>query len=151
VSRILIDHKDDRRNGAYGSVIKPGVLVGVAQGVLIVLAGVILSVLAGSLLHITVDLQREFLWLMIGQSVLLGMLFAGRIFSYLLLAHQQPAVSNYAAAALFFVNLAGMWAGLAAGWGVYSFLIGQAVMTLGSMAVNAECCARLGLLPKSDE
>lgn len=151
VSRILIDHKDDRRNGAYGSVIKTGVLVGVAQGVLIVLAGVILSVLAGSLLHIPVDLQREFLWLMIGQSVLLGMLFVGRIFSYLLMAHQQPAFANYVSAALFFVSLAGMWAGLAAGWGVYSFLIGQAVMTLGSIAVNAGCCARQGLLPKSDE
>ena len=151
VSRILIDHKDDRRNGAYGSVIKTGVLVSVAQGVLIVLAGVILSVLAGPLLHIPVDLQREFLWLMIGQSVLLGMSFAGRIFGYLLLAHQQPAVSNYASAALFFVGLAGMWAGLAAGWGVYSFLIVQVVLTLGGIVVNVGCCARLGLLPKSDE
>jgi hypothetical protein len=153
VSRILIDHKDDRRNGAYGSVIKTRVLVGMAQGVLIVLAGVILSVPAGSLLHIPVDLQQEFLWLMIGQTVLLGILFAGRIFvfGYLLLAHQQPSVSNYAGAALFFVNLAGMWAGLAVGWGIYSFLIGQPVMTPGSMAVNAGCCAWLGLLPKADE
>ncbi|MGB7748476.1 MAG: oligosaccharide flippase family protein [Verrucomicrobiia bacterium] len=151
VSRILIDHKDDRRNGAYGSVIKTGVLVGVVQGVLIVLAGVILSMLAGSLLHIQADLQREFLWLMIGQTVLLGILFAGRIFSYLLMAHQLPTVANYATVALFFVNLAAMWAGLAAGWGVYSFLIGQAVMTLGSITINAVCCVWLGLLPKSDE
>src|ERR1700722_3056731 len=31
VGRILIDHKDDRQNGAYGSVIKTGVLVGLVQ------------------------------------------------------------------------------------------------------------------------
>jgi O-antigen/teichoic acid export membrane protein len=151
VARILIDHKDEQHNGAYGSVIKTSVLVGVAQGVLIIFAGTGLSALAGPLLHIPADLQRNFLWLMIGQSVLLGLSFAGRIFSYLLLAHQQPAVSYYGGAALFFVNLAGMWAGLAAGWGVYSFLIGQAVMTLGNIAVNAVGCARLGFLPKGDE
>jgi O-antigen/teichoic acid export membrane protein len=151
VSRILIDHKDDRRNGAYGSVIKTSVLVGVAQGVLIILAGVILSAVAGPLLHIPADLQRNFLWLMIGQSVLLAASFAGRIFNYLLLAHQQPAISYYGGAALFFVNLAGMWAGLAAGWGVYSFLIGQAAMTLGNIVVSAVGCVWLKLLPKRDE
>src|ERR1022692_2489748 len=106
VARILIDHKDDRRNGAYGSVIKTGVLVGVAQGGLIILAGTALSAVAGSLLHIPADLQRDFLWLMIGQSGLLALSFAGRIFNYLLQAHQQPAVSYYGSAVLFFVNLA---------------------------------------------
>jgi O-antigen/teichoic acid export membrane protein len=151
VARILIDHKDDRRNGAYGSVIKTGVLVGVAQGTLIIVAGVLLSALAGPLLHIEADLRRDFLWLMIGQSVLLAASFAGRIFNFLLLAHQRPAISYYGGAALFFVNLAGMWAALAAGWGVYSFLVGQAVMILGNIAVNAVGCVRLGLLPKSGE
>ncbi|MEJ0088401.1 MAG: lipopolysaccharide biosynthesis protein [Limisphaerales bacterium] len=151
VSRILIDHKDERRNGAYGSVIKTSVLVGLAQGGLIILVGAILSAGAGLLLRIRVDLQQDFVWLMIGQSVLLAISFAGRIFNYLLLAHQQQSVSYYGSSVLFFVNLAGMWLGLAAGWGVYSFLIGQALMILGSMAVNAVGCIRLGLLPKSDE
>jgi O-antigen/teichoic acid export membrane protein len=40
VARILIDHKDDRQTGAYGSVIKTGALVGVVQGVLILVAGI---------------------------------------------------------------------------------------------------------------
>jgi O-antigen/teichoic acid export membrane protein len=151
VSRILIDHKDDRRNGHYGSVIKTSVLVGAAQGLLIILVGAGLSVMAGPLLHIPTELQREFLWLMIGQSVLLAVSFAGRVFNFLLLAHQQPAISYYGGAALFFVNLAGMWAALAAGWGVYSFLIGLAVMTLGNIIVGAAGCLRLKLLPRGDE
>ncbi|MEI9959648.1 MAG: oligosaccharide flippase family protein [Limisphaerales bacterium] len=151
VSRTLIDHKDDRRNGDYGSVIKTGVLVGAVQGAIIILVGGILSVLAGSLLHVPVELRRDFVWLMVAQALLLGLSFAGRIFMQILLAHQQPSISNYSAAVLFFFNLAGMWAGLVAGWGVFSFLIGQAIMILGSIAVNAVGCMRLGLLPGSGE
>ena len=52
VSRFLIDHKDDRRDGAYGSVIKTSVLVGLVQGGLIILAGGVLALLAGSALHV---------------------------------------------------------------------------------------------------
>ncbi|MDD5138891.1 MAG: oligosaccharide flippase family protein [Verrucomicrobiales bacterium] len=151
VSRFLIDHKDDRQNGAYGSVIKTSVLVGGAQGVLIILAGVFLSVVAGPLLHISADFQRQFVWLMIGQSVLLALSFIGRVLSSILLAHQQPAISCYGAAVMLIVNLAGMWAGLAMGWGVYSFLIGQALMTLGNLVINAAGCIWLGLLPKAGE
>jgi O-antigen/teichoic acid export membrane protein len=151
VSRILIDHKDDRQTGAYGGVIKTGMLVGLVQGALIVLAGTALSALAGSLLHVPLELRREFVWLMIGQSVLLGLTFAARIFGYLLFAHQRLDVNNYGSSVLFFLNLAVMWAGFAAGWGIYSFLIGQAVMTLGGIAVNAAGCVRLGLLPRGRE
>ena len=75
VSRFLIDHKDDRSNGAYGGVIKTSVLVGLAQGGLIMLAGVGLSLLAGPLLHMPADLERKFSWLMIGQSLLTGLSF----------------------------------------------------------------------------
>ena len=91
----MIDHKDDRQNGAYGGVIKTGALVGVVQGAIIVLVGVVLSTLAGSLLHVPADLRGEFVWLMIGQSVLLGLTFATRIFSHLLQAHQRLDVSNH--------------------------------------------------------
>jgi O-antigen/teichoic acid export membrane protein len=151
VGRILIDHKDDRRNGLYGSVIKTGALVGLVQGVLVVLAGTVLSALAGPLLHIPAELQREFLWLMIGQSVLLGITFVMRIFSQLLFAHQRLDVSNYGGSVFFFLNLGAMWAGFAGGLGIYSILFGQAVLTLGNIAVNAFGCVRLGLLPQAGE
>jgi O-antigen/teichoic acid export membrane protein len=151
VSRILIDHKDDRQTGAYGGVIKTGALVGLVQGALIVLAGTALSALAGALLRVPLELRREFVWLMIGQSVLLGLTFAARIFSHLLFAHQRLDVNNYGSSAFFFLNLAVMWAGFTAGWGIYSFLAGQAVMALGSIAVNAAGCVRLGLLPRGHE
>jgi O-antigen/teichoic acid export membrane protein len=151
VSRFLIDHKDDRRDGAYGSVIKTSVLVGLVQGGLIILAGVALSALAGSLLHVPAALQREFVWLVIGQSLLTGLSFATRVFNYLLLAHQRQDIPNYGYALTFFLSLAGMWAGLAAGWGVYGFLVGAALATLGNVVINGLGCLRLGLFPGRGE
>src|SRR5947209_7440647 len=38
VARLLIDHKDDREGGTYGSLIKTGALVTVAQGAIVVSA-----------------------------------------------------------------------------------------------------------------
>jgi len=151
VSRILIDHKDNRQTGAYGGVIKTGALVGLVQGALVLLAGTALSALAGSLLRVPQELRGEFVWLMIGQSVLLGVTFAARIFSHLLFAHQRLDVSNHSASVFFFLGLAAMWAGFAGGLGIYSFLIGQALMALGGIAVNMAACVWLGLLPRAGE
>jgi O-antigen/teichoic acid export membrane protein len=150
VSRILIDHKDDRQNGAYGGVIQTGALVGLVQGALVVLAGTVLSTLAGSLLRVPVELRHEFVWLMIGQSAVLGLVFATRIFSHVLLAHQRLDVSNHGSSAFFILNLAVMWAAFAAGWGIYSYLAGQVLM-LGGIVVNAVACTRLGFLPRGRE
>ena len=151
VARFLIDHKDDRRDGAYGSVIKTSVLVGASQGVLIMVAGAGLSVLAGPLLHIPAELQREFLWLMIGQSVLLALSFAVRIFGSA--PAGAPAAGHFLlrGGRVLFCEPGGDVGGLAAGWGVYSFLIGQAVMTLGNLAATAGGCMWLGLFPKPGE
>src|ERR1700689_166956 len=43
VGRILIDHKDERQSGVYGSVIKTGALVGLVQGAIMLLGGTALS------------------------------------------------------------------------------------------------------------
>jgi O-antigen/teichoic acid export membrane protein len=143
VSRFLIDHKDDRKDGIYGSIIKSSLLVGLAQGIIILLVGVLLSRPLGFLLHVPAPLQREFLWLVIGQSILTGLSFTTRVFSYLIIAHQRMDISNYGYALTFFLNLVGMWVGLEMGWGVYSFLIGLVVMTFGNIVINAIGCVRL--------
>src|SRR4051812_15500691 len=43
LARLLIDHKDDRQGDAYGSLIKTGWLVLVAQGVLVAFFGVLIA------------------------------------------------------------------------------------------------------------
>jgi O-antigen/teichoic acid export membrane protein len=151
VARILIDHKDDRQDGAYGGVIQTGALVGLVQGALVLLAGTVLSLLAGSLLRVPVELRHDFVWLMVGQSAVLGLGFAARILSHLMFAHQRMDICNYGVAVFFLLNLFVMWAGFAGGLGIYSFLVGQAVLTLGTAALNAVACLRLGFLPHRHE
>jgi O-antigen/teichoic acid export membrane protein len=151
IGRILIDHKDDRASGAYGGAIKTGTLVCWAQAVIIILAGSALSFLAGSLLHVQAELRSDFVWLMIGQSALLGISFASRIFGNVLIAHQRLDIGSYGAAAGFFLNLAATWLGFALGWGVFSILLGQGIMTLGNVIVSVFGCVRLNLLPSAGE
>jgi O-antigen/teichoic acid export membrane protein len=151
ISRILIDHKDDRSTGAYGGTIQTGALVGLAQGALIVITGVALSLLGGSLLAIPEELREKFAWLMIVQSILLGTIFATRIFSQLLIVHQRQDVTNYGSGVSFFLGLGAMWLGFRGGWGIYSYLGGTAIMVLVVFAVNLAGCFRLGLFPKGKE
>lgn len=151
IGRILIDHKDDRVSGAYGGAIKTGTLVCWAQAIIIVLAGSALSFLAGSLLHVQAGLRNDFVWLMIGQSVLLGISFASRIFGNILIAHQRLDINSYGAAGGFFLNLAATWLGFTLGWGVFSILLGQGIMTLGNVVVTICGCLRLRLLPAAGE
>ena len=151
VARILIDHKDDRNNGVYGSVIKTGALVGLVQGFLIVAVGTTLALLAGPLLKVRPDQHEEFIWVMLGQVVLLAINFAARIFGQVLFAHQRLDISNYGSAVTFFMTLTVMWLGFASGLGIYSFLMGQAVMVAVGIAVNVVGCIRLRLLPGTGE
>ena len=60
LARLLIDHKDDREGGTYGSLIQTGWSVLLVQGAIIWLAGFGLAPLLCNLLHIQADLQTEF-------------------------------------------------------------------------------------------
>jgi O-antigen/teichoic acid export membrane protein len=151
IARILIDHKDDRANGFYGSVIKTGALVGVVQGALILLAGISLSTPSALLLKVPAELRHDFVWIMIGQSVLIAISFAARIFNQLLFAHQRLDIGNYGSTISTILCLALIWLGFVRGYGIYSFLLGQTVLILAALAVNLAGCLRLRLLPASGE
>lgn len=151
VARILIDHKDERRHGGYGGLIKTGALVGIAQGGLIFIVGAGLALVMGPLLNVPPALEHDFTWLMIGQCAILGVSFASRIFSHLLTAHQRYDITNYAQTILFAVNFAVMWALFARGFGVFSILWAQAFGTIVAVAVNGLGCYALKLFPAPGE
>jgi O-antigen/teichoic acid export membrane protein len=149
--RFLIDHKDDKSDGAYGGIIRAGALVGVVQGALIVLVGTGLAFCAAPLFNLSGELRGEFFWLLTGQSALLGLQFGTRISSQLLIAHQRFDIPNYATVVLFGVSLLGMWAGFAAGLGVFSYLVAQTLSTLIGAVVTLIICLRLKLFPGPGE
>lgn len=151
VARILIDHKDDPRDGHYGGMIQTGLLVGMVQGALILLVGSVLAHFAGQLLDVDVGMRPALKWLMIGQCAVLALSSALRTFSHILSAHQRFDITNYGQAIVLGLGLAIMWVGFARGLGVYSFLLAQALTTAVIVVINLVGCLKLGLLPKRGE
>ncbi len=146
-ARILIDYKDHKEPGAYGGMIQTGAWVGISQACLVCCAGCILAFVAGPLLNIEARFEREFFWLLIAQAGVTGTLFATRIISNILIAHQRFDVANYSGAFSLVVNGGVMWLAFAKGAGVYSLMWGQAAGVILTAAINGIWCCKLGLLP----
>src|SRR6266568_5000151 len=64
VARLLIDHKDERESGTYGSLIKTGWLVLIVQAGIIWVTGFALAPALSQLLAIPSDLHDEFVVLL---------------------------------------------------------------------------------------
>ncbi|NBX60543.1 MAG: hypothetical protein EBT62_08785, partial [Opitutaceae bacterium] len=77
-ARLLIDHKDDRAGGGYGSLIKTGWLVSTVQGAIIFIIGLIFAGTFADLLVIDVALQPEFIQLIHWQCGVVAFMFATR-------------------------------------------------------------------------
>ena len=147
VARLLIDHKDDKDKGTYGSLIQTGWLVLVVQGTLIFVAGFILASWLSTLLAIEPDLRTEFILLLRWQSAALAIGFVTRIFSHLLQAHQRIDVSNYISIAILGFNFVVLWSFFHAGQGVFSLAWSTLFSNVISGLVSFAVCWRLGLLP----
>jgi len=124
VARLLIDHKDDRESGTYGSLIKTGALVTVAQGAIVFLMGFLLAPLLAELLNIPIHLRADFISLVRLQVASLGFAFAMRIFSHVLTAHQRMDIINYGQMGALILNFAVQWCFFHARQGVFSLVWG---------------------------
>ena len=147
-ARILIDYKDQPQRGEYGGIIQTAAWVGLLQAALIFLIGALLALVVGPLLHIPAALERQFAWLVIGQSGITALMFAARILANLLTANQRFDVGNYAGALSLAVNYGVLWWGFSHALGVFSMLWGQAAGVLTSVAVCWAGCYWLSLFPR---
>lgn len=151
VSRILVDYKDNRADGGYGSTVLTFVLVGVVQGAILLVAGVSLALLGGPALRVPVELQHQFMWLVVGQSAIQAFAFCTRALPVVLTAHQRYDVTNYSQVALFALNYGLLWGGFSLGFGIYSSLWSQAIIQLLTAGINFWWSVRLKLLPSGRE
>ncbi len=147
VARLLIDHKDDRGGGEYGSLIKTGVLVLVVQGIFALVMGCVLAPLVSQVEHKNPDLRPDFIALMRWQSLTVALSFATRIFSHLLSAHQRFDIVNYGQLGGWVMNLSLMWGFFIAGQGVFSLVWANLLSVLGTAAFCAAACWRLQVFP----
>jgi O-antigen/teichoic acid export membrane protein len=150
VARILIDHKDDSTSTKYGEVIQTGLLVLLVQGVILAIAGGLLSYWLPQWMAVEVKYWSIFRQLVIWQCVLLALSFVLRIFAFILQAHQRYDMCNYANLTGFVAGLIGLWIGFAAGWGLYSMLLGGAATAVLTSAANVWQTWRLRLFPSRD-
>src|ERR1043166_7107831 len=122
VARLLIDHKDHRKDGTYCSFVKTGWLVLAVQGLIVWSVGFVLAPPLSQLLAIPSDLQVEFVALMRWQMATLAVSFATRIFSHILQAHQRTDVVNYSQVALLGLGFVLLWSFFHAGQEVFSLV-----------------------------
>ena len=146
--RLLIDYKDDRDGGNYGSLIKTGWLVSVLQGCIIFVIGLAMAGTFARLLLVTPALQPEFIRLVNWQCGVLALLFATRAFGLILVANQRMDWSNYSGIFSLVVNFATQWFFFHLGYGVVSLAFGALAATLVSMMLQALACSRLRLFPQ---
>jgi O-antigen/teichoic acid export membrane protein len=147
LSRILIDHKDDRNSTNYGTIIQTGVLVLLVQGCLVAVVGSVISLWLPQWMAVPENFRHVFRVLMIFQCVLLGATFAGRIFSFILTAHQRYDMCNYASMGGFGVNLLVLWLGFKHGLGLYSLFAAFFGGSVFNLVFSILAVCRLGLLP----
>lgn len=141
VSRILIDHKDDEESASYGTIIKTSALAMLAQGVLIAVIGSAVSLGLPQWMKIESGFHHIFRHLMIGQCVLLGAAFVGRINTFILQAHQRYDIANYSQIGGFVVGLLTLWLGFEMHLGLYSLLLATAA---SAASTNLFCLIAVG-------
>lgn len=148
ISRILIDHKDEKNSSNYGTIILTGILVLCVQAVLITALGSLLSFWLSDWMKIPEKFWKNFRILMISQCVVLGAGYAGRIFGFVLQAHQRYDICNYLSAGGFALNLLTLWISFELGFGLYSLLIASIANVIFNIIFSAVAVQWLRLLPQ---
>lgn len=148
VARLLVDYKDRRDGGEYGSLIKTGCLVLLVQAAIILALGIALAPLLASVLKIKPYLQSEFIRLLGWQSGSMALAFALRIFSHLLNAHQRSDIQNYGQISGLCLNFGLLWLFFRAGHGVFSLAWATLLTNLYGGLVCMVAVWRLKLLPQ---
>jgi O-antigen/teichoic acid export membrane protein len=146
-SRILIDYKDRRDAGDYGSVIKTFLVVSLIQVIIIVVFSTGLAVALVPVLHIPESLKQQFVYLTVGQCAVLGAGFLSRVFPFVLSAHQRYDIVNYTQTAGFVLGLGALWVAFERHQGIYSTLWAQFALWLVNAVLTCCWVLRMQLLP----
>ena len=151
VARLLVDHKDQRGEGSYGSLIKTAVLVSLVQGGIILVLITLASPLLATIMKIPAEYQQTFIALMRYQGLIAAFSFCLRPLGLMLYAHQRMDISAYNEIFNLLAGLVLLLLFLARGCGIYSFVYANAFTALVGPVYLFWNCRRLGLLPRKGE
>jgi O-antigen/teichoic acid export membrane protein len=151
VARLLVEHKDERANGNYGSFIKTAVFVSFTQGVIILITVLLGSPLLASLMKIPAEHQHTFIVLMQLQGLITAFNFSLRPLGMMLYANQRMDIQSYNDMFNLSAQLGLLVLFLNGGCGIYSFVYANLFTALVSPVYMFWNCRRLGFLPKPAE
>ena len=151
--RLLVDHKDDRASGTYGSMIKTVFMVSLAQAACIAAITSLAAPLLATLMQHKIPAGHVpmFITLIRAQGLITAFSFSFRAFNLMLYANQRmdiQASSDIITLAVSFILLASF---LAKGCGIYSYLYANAFTALIGPSFLFWNCRRLGFLPRAGE
>lgn len=151
VARLLVDHKDERSNGNYGSLLKAAFLVSAAQGILVLIIVILSAPGLASLMKITPEHEHVFVLLLRLQGVITAFGFMMRPLNLMLYAHQRMDIQTYNDIFNLLAALGLLVLFLSKGFGIISFIYSNAITALIGPVYLLWNCWRLGFLPHLGE
>lgn len=150
-ARLLVDHKDNRADGGYGSLLKTSFVVSAAQGLIVLLTVVLAAPALASLMKVPAEQAPTFITLMRWQGLLTVTGFCLRPLGMMLYAHQREYVVTLTGTLSLVVSLVLLWLGLAGGHGIYSFIYAGVLGAILTPVCLYWNCRKFDLLPRSGE
>jgi len=147
-ARILIDHKDDENNGAYGATILTSTLFFLFLSILIVAAGLFLAAPVIKLFAVPAHLEAVAVHLLKWQACATAITIACRIFGSILYANQRIDLLMLVGAAFQIISLLMVWGILAQGGGLWKLPWAAVATAILSSVTLALGCLAAGLIPK---
>lgn len=151
VARLLVDHKDERANGNYGSLVKTAFVVSLTQGLVILAAVTLGAPLLTKLMNIPEEYQNTFIILLRAQGAITAFTFSLRPLGLTLEAHQRMDVLAYYNMFSLASNFGFLVLLLTEGLGIYSFLYASVISALISPVYLVWNCRRLDIMPRTGE
>jgi O-antigen/teichoic acid export membrane protein len=151
VARLLVDYKDQRGGGSYGSLVKTTVLVSLVQGGIVLAIITLGSPLLATMMKIPAEYQQTFIALMRIQGVITAFSFCLRPLGLILYAHQRMDIPAYNEIFNLLASLGLLLLFLTRGCGLYSFVYANAFTVLVGPIYLFWNCRRLGFLPRKGE
>ncbi len=150
-TRLLIDYKDERASGAYGSMVKTSFLVALVQGCLILGAGFFLAPFCSRLVGLSPEFSSIFVELLRWLAAITAFGFVTRPFGQMLGAYQRLDLINYGHIVQSIVGLVCVWLFLRSGYGLSSFVFASAISLLVNAVYLFVGCLLLRLIPWQDK
>ena len=150
-ARLLVDHKDDRSNGNYGSVVQTTFLVSAIQGLIVFILCVCSAPLITAFIKVPADQVTLFTRLLAFQGIVAALGFIFRPFSVILYAHQKEYIPVLTSSISLLISLPILWFLLAKKIGIYSFIYVNLFFALVTPITLLFYCWKSGYLPKHGE